>query len=321
MARAYRGPYARPSSVAVPYATAAVWGTGIDAIHSYYGEGPPLRTLGRDGTIGSSPVASGQGPRGRDYQMPGETSGQDPPEELTWGYPVDYDIDSFGMGADSSPSTVAPATTQYMDSRPAWNEPVENQRLRRTASTMTPWNVSGVAMRAWREGSHRLRAHPPASGGPISAEPSNALPNETVSEGWLNKVTSFAADADPADDSQVFVQTSMRQRYGTRYNDRAVMRSTDAARTPIQSRVMAMVEKVYSTGERTFDMFPYQQDQINRPFRNRTAGVGRAEWLEANAYGAMTPVQRTPPPDPAMGVPEVSSDSYGYTGEDSMYFA
>jgi hypothetical protein len=332
MARAYRGPYARPSTYAVPYATAAVWGTGIDPIHGYYGEGPPLRIIGRSGAIGSSPVGgSGQDARSRDYQNPADSSGLDPPEEVTWGYPVDYTPDGFGMGADGpiSYGDTGFPVTQYMDGRPAWNEPVEQQRLRKDASTMSPWNVSGAAMRAVRAGSHRFRRFPrqtlPGQGDgyqPISAEPSNSNPTETVSEGWLNKVTSFTAYAEPADDSQVFVQTSMRQRFGTRDNNRAQLRATDDPRSKIASRVEAMVEKVYSTGERSYDMFPYQADEIKRGFRYRTAGVGPASWMEANEYAVMNPVQRTPPPDASMGVPEVSSpDDYGYTGEDTMYYA
>ena len=332
MARAYRGPYARPSTYPVPYATAAVWGTGIDAVHSYYGEGPPLRVMGRSGAIGSSPVGgSSQDAGTREYQNPADSSGTNAPEELTWGYPVDYSPDSFGMGADSaiSEGDTGFAISQYMADRPAWNEPVENQRIRQDASTMSPWNVTGAAMRAVRAGSHRYRLNRteslPGQGDgyqPVSAEPSNSNPTETVSEGWLNKVTSFTAYASPSDDSQLFVQTSMRQRFGTRDNGRALLRGTDAPRAKIASRVEAMVEKVYSTGERTYDMFPFQQDEIRRGFRYRTAGVGPASWMESNEYSAISPVQRTPPPDPSMGVPEVSSpDDYGYTGEDTMFYA
>jgi hypothetical protein len=329
MARAYRGPYARPSSRLATYQTAAVWGTGIDPIHSYYGEGPPLRVIGRTNATGSSPV-SNQSPSDREYQAPTDASGFNPPEQDTWGYEVDYGPDSFGQGANAPVSygDTGPAVIQYMDGRPDWDTPVQNQRLRRDASTMTPWNVSGFVMRGLREGSHRFRANPrssaPGQGDgyqPISAEPSNSNPTETVSEGWLNKVTSFVADAAPSDDAQLIVQTSMVQRYRNRDNKRAVMRDTDDARSEIGSRIMAMVEKVYSTGERSYDMFPFQIDQIERPFRYRTAGVGPAEWMEANEYGAITPVRRTPPPDPAMGVAEVYPvEDYGYTGEDSMYY-
>lgn len=332
MARAYRGPYARQSTVHVPYATAAVWGTGIDEIHSFYGEGPPLRVIGRSDTIGSSPVAN-ESPRDRPYQAPYEGNAADPDQEQLWGYPggVDYGPDSFGAGADSPISVGDTAFTmeQYLDSRPAWNVPPEQDRLRTNADTMAPWGTPGLrVMGMIRAGSHRFRRNPDeklvGQGDgyqPISAEPSNSNPTETVSEGWINKGTSFIADANPSADEQIFVQTSMRQRYQTSSNARAMMRGTDDDRTGIPSRVMAMVEKVYSTGERSYDMFPYQQDQINRPFRSRTAGVGPAEWLQANEYSVITPVIRTPPPDPAQGVPETQyPDDYGYTSEDTMYY-
>jgi hypothetical protein len=325
MARAYRGPYARPSTYPVPYATASVWGTGVDPIHSYYGEGPPLRMLGREGSIGGSPVDNSASARGRDYQTPGHSSGIDPPQEVTWGYPaLDYAPDSFGMGADApiSHGDVAPPVFQYMDDRPAWNEPVESQKIRQDASTMPSWGTSGRVMRAIRNGSHRYRLYPESTQGfyaPISAEQVDGIPTETVSEGWLNKVTSFTAYAEPSDPSQYEVQTSMRQRFGTRDNHRAQARGTDEARSKIASRVEAMVEKVYSTGERAYDMFPYQQDQIDRPFRYRTAGVGPSDWMTANEYNAVSPVIRTPPADPSQGSNEVTE--FGYTQEDSMYFA
>ncbi len=327
MARAYRGPYARPSSLIAPYATASVWGTGIDSVHSYYGEGPPIRVTGRSAAEGGSPVAAGTHGE-RDYQSPANSSGDDSPQELTWGYPaLDYSPDSFGQGADSAVSDgdAAPGQIFYMDDRPTWGNETETSQNRLT-SQMPSWGHGGRFFRAIRDGAARYRLFPQESeeGGhyaPISAEQPNSLPTETVSEGWINKTTSFVANAEPSDPSQYEVQTSMRQRFGTRDNTRAQARTTDDPRSNIASRVEAMIEKVYSTGERSFDMFPYQIDQIERPFRYRTAGVGPAEWMIVNEYGTITPVQRTPPPDPAMGVPEVpESASYGYTGEDSMYY-
>jgi hypothetical protein len=114
----------------------------------------------------------------------------------------------------------------------------------------------------------------------------------------------------------------MRQRLNKKDNRRAVARATDEARTDIPSRVMAMVEKVYSTGERLYDMFPYQIDQIERPFSYRTAGTGRQEWMVTNEYNPMSPIRRTPPADPAMGAAEVGSEQeqYGYTVEDPAYY-
>ena len=326
MARAYRGIYARQSSLTEPYATAAVWGTGINAIHGFYGEGVPVRVQGRADALGASPVATGPNAGQRDYQQPGTSSGNDPPEELTWGYTVDYSPESFGSGTDSSmyADDAAPGEIQYMGDRPGWGEDVQSERVRHNAASMPSWGRSGERLRSLRQGAARYRIYhvPGGNYSPVTAEQPNSLPTETVSEGWENKVTSFVANAHPSDPSQYEVQTSMRQRYGTRNNDRAVERDTDAPRSKIASRVAAMVEKVYSTGERSYDMFPFQIDQIHRPFRYRTAGTGPQAWMRANAVGSITPIQRVPPADPAMGVPEVSEDDdFGYTGEDTMYYA
>jgi hypothetical protein len=314
MARAYRGIYSQPSQVPPDYASARIWGTGVNPVHEVYGEGQPLRTLGRDDTIGSSPVST---PVTRDYQDPRYSSGVDPPEEMTWGYPVEYGPDSFGHGPNASPLIVAPATSEFMDDRPAWNEPVESQRVRGTSS-MTPWSTSGAILRAVRDGAHRYRLNSPDW--PVTAEPSNSEPNETVSEGWLNKATSFVAYSKPSAPSQYEIQTSMAQRFLARNNDRSVMRGTDEPRYRIESRVQPMIEKVYSEGSRLYDMFPMQAEVMERPFRNRTAGTGPSDWMEANEWGLVSPIQRTPPPDPSVGVPEVSSPDYGYTGEDVMYY-
>lgn len=313
MGRTYRGPYARPANTTVPYATAAVWGTGINPIHAYYGEGPPLRVDGRSGSIGGSPVA---GPAITDKQSPADSSGIDPPEYLTWGYPLAYGPDSFGSGANSSPSDTAPATSEYMGSRPAWGDAPQIEIVRRR-SRMPSVGRSGENFRRSREGAHRYRENPH---GPIVAEPTNAIPNETVSEGWENKVTSFVANADTSDPAQYEVQTSMRQRYLSRDNERAVARGTDASRTAVASRVAGMVLKVYSTGERTYDMQPYEINQIDRPFRYRTAGTGPREWMRSNEAYSVTPVERTPPPEPAFTGNTPPAMNYGYTPEDGMYF-
>jgi hypothetical protein len=323
MARAYRGPYARPSSYTVPYETAGVWGTGINDVHEQYGEGPPLRVMGREDTQGSSPVGD-EHAQGREYQQPAESNGDNVPSEMTWGYPVDYDTDSFGAGADGSPWMVAPAVTINMGDRPAWNEDPSTDTLRST-STMSPWNVSGTLFRARRAGA-RIRRVNRAQGGvgpePITDPPSLQSPNETVTEGWRNKVTSFVAYAHPSSPRQYEIQTSMVQRFLSRNNDRAVSRGTDEARSTIASRVMPMVRKQYSQGERLYDMAPYQIDQMDRAFRYRTAGTGRADWMNANAVYPVSPIQRVPPPDASLGVPEVQqSEDYGYTGEDTMYYA
>jgi len=303
-----------------------VWGTGIDPIHSYYGEGPPLRSRGRPGASGFSPIDDGSSRK--DHQAAADSDALNPSQRDVWGYPDDYGPDSFGMGADSAvaPGDTAPAIMMYLDQRPAWGEASEQEAVRTSTRRQPPWGTGGELFRSIPGGAARYRLYPRASdadeiGGsyePITAEQPNSLPTETVSEGWQNKVTSFVAYADPSDVSQYEVQTSMRQRFGTRENRRAVMRDTDDARSVIPSRVMPMIAKVFSEGERCYDMFPYQIDQMERPFTYRTAGVGRADWMTTNAYNAVMPVERTPPPDPGMGSPEVQD--YGYTGEDTMYY-
>jgi hypothetical protein len=330
VARRYTGPYARPSTYPVPYATAAVWGTGIDPIHAFYGEGPPVRVLGRAGAMGQSPVGTSSA-QNREYQNPANSSGIDPPEEVTWGYPaLDYTVDSFGSGANTSPSDTAPAVTQDMDGRPDWAQDTPQESVR-TKSRMPSWGTSGELFRGRMMGAYQrvLRGSLSYAETVASRDPSAQMPNETVSEGWINKATSFTAYAEPSDPAQYEVQTSMRQRFGTRDNNRAVMRCTDDPRSRIASRVEPMVEKVYSEGQRNYDMFPFQAEEIERPFRYRTAGLGPAGWMIVNEYGAVTAVQRVPPPDPAMGVTEVGADDfgnryagdYGYTTEDSMYYA
>jgi hypothetical protein len=311
MARAYRGVYAQPSTVPPPYSTAAIWGTGVNPVHELYGEGPPVRVLGRASSLGGSPVAVD--PRRRDFQSPSQATSDNPPEELTWGYPVDYSVDAFGGGTDSSPSDVAPRIDDYADDRPSWNTPVEQQQVRGNAD-ITPWSQDGNAQRS-RPGGWRTILNVMGS-----MRPSAQLPNESVSEGWKNKATSVVAYSRPSDDSQLTIQTSDRQRFLAKNNDRSVARATDEPRAGISSRVQPMIEKVYSTGERLYDMSPYQADVMLRPFRYRTAGVGPSEWLGPNEMYVSEPYQRTPPPDPSIGTPEVSEPDYGYTGEDTMYY-
>jgi hypothetical protein len=119
-------------------------------------------------------------------------------------------------------------------------------------------------------------------------------------------------------------QTSMQQRYAVRNNNLAVKRGTDEPRTDIGSRTAGQKLKTYS-GEipgsnRHYDMFPYQADQIPRPFHYRTAGTGYQQWMEANQWWQVQPVRRTPPPDPSMGIPETGEDqNFGYTAEDNFY--
>lgn len=155
---------------------------------------------------------------------------------------------------------------------------------------------------------------------------STQIPVETVNEGWLNKPSTGMdigdpADSEPSDNSQIFVMTSQVQRNKTLDNDRAMMRGTDQAREAIPSRIVPMKVKEYSEGKRHYDMFPFQIEDIPRPFSYRTAGTGPRYYLLPNEQWQVTALQRTPPPDPSMGTvdSELSSD-YGYTTEDGGFY-
>lgn len=152
------------------------------------------------------------------------------------------------------------------------------------------------------------------------SEVSNQVPTETVSEGWENKPASgmgdgVIPDANPAADSQVFVQTSMTQRYKETDNNRALSRSTDEPRTGIMSRVAPMKLKYFSEGQRHYDMTPKRQDDIPRAFWYRTAGTGRQAEMLPNEQWYVRGIQRVPPPDAGLGQEETSIEG-DYTPED-----
>lgn len=264
-----------------PYATAAVWGTGISPIHSIYGEGPPIRVLGRPGEEGSA---------GYEGQPAGDSVPQQWIATDMWGYRSSDD-----------------RTNNYVDydDRPNWGE--QPPQYRGDIDDHPSVGESAESFREQHGGAHRFRQ-----------KLADALPNETVTEGWRNKPKGRAADAEPSADSQLIVQTSMRQRYQTRNNDHAVARATDDPREVIHSRVVGQKLKIYSGEERHEDMFPYQQEIILRPFWYRSAGTGDPAMMEPNEMFQSTPVIRQPPPDPSMGINEEES-GYGYTTEDPGY--
>jgi hypothetical protein len=273
------------ASMTEPYVGAEVWGTGINEIHAVYGEGPPLRITGRNGNVPTI--------------QPADARLDETPGEDLWGYDIDVPHNNGDV---------------YIDDRPAWNEVPPDYNA--NTENHPPWNVAQYVnerFRATSGGAHR-----------ISQKLVDSIPSETVSEGWVNKPTGTVANSKPADDAQVFIQTSMMQRYRKRNNKHAVARATDAPRAEIDSRVEGMKVREYSgqvvDSPRYYDMTPYQQDAMLRPFRYRTAGTGPASYLRPNAMTVLQPIERVPPPDPSVGIPEAPPASdYGYTGEDQFY--
>ena len=315
---AWKGRYVQPYS-----GSALKWGSGINPVHQFYG-GPPERVTGRYGN------------------MPQVT----PPSEGVAGY-VQHE-DSWGFnpddiaGLDVYSGFAITGIPFYNDPWRDWlNEDVPQDQFPPGGFSVDNMNVPNAgapapihntpAMRgtvspdndyAWgqagivREHVRGLRAGERDQ----DSEVSNLIPTETVSEGWENKPASgegkgLIPDANPADDSQVFVQTSMTQRYKERGNGASLLRATDEPRAGIMSRIAPMKLKVFSEGQRNYDMFPKEQDDIPRPFWYRTAGTGRQQEMLPNEQWYIRGIQRVPPPDAGLGQEETSIEG-DYTPED-----
>jgi hypothetical protein len=273
----------------VTYTNAQVWGTGINPIHYYYGSDPDRVQAIRleEGQI--TPVWE---------SVPEQLEGKQ-----LWGYQAE---DSTYTGVD-------------LDDRPRWDQCTYETRT--DTGDQPSWAAPGAVTEAFRTrfgGAYRIfRGRSQAQ-----SDVQYQIPSETVSEGWENKPQGTPADAKPSDDKQLIVQTSMTQRYQTRVNNAAVARGTDDPRAPIASKVTGQRLKVYSGGERHYDMFPKQQDTILRPFWYRTAGTGRVNEMVPNTMWSITALERIPPADPSLGTPETDLTSeYGYTTEDGQYYA
>jgi hypothetical protein len=298
------GAFARATQGSAPYAGAAKWGNGINAIHQYY-SGPP-RGLGRQGV-----------PNDLDQRTVPSMASDDQMElGPPWGAPDDpsyadvYSAYEVFIGDPEEPDTwpnLGNSTMVMPSDYPAWNQ-------------------DGTA----------IRSKMSTTNGPRQTTQVSELPTETVNEGWLNKPVTghlepntpenVAGDSDP---SQIFVQTSEVQRNKGMTQPRLQMDgpegTRDVPRHSIKPRKAGPKLKVYSGLERHYDMFPRQIDDIPRPFYFRTAGTGPNPYLWSNQTFLNTPMQRTPPPDPSMGFVDTSftdpddPGSYGYSSEDWGY--
>lgn len=265
---------------AVPQASNLVWGTGYNPVHERYGSEPARL----------SPIPGRQGDSHAPFGSVPEVLVN--PEQ--WGYTVE----------DSA------VTGLTYDGRPAWNE--QPEQYRGDTDDHPPWSAPASVnerFRGVKGGAHRFRQ-----------KLADALPSETVSEGWLNKPKGQPADAKPSDPAQYEIQTSMRQRELHRTNDTSVARGTDEPREGIASRIVGQRVKVYSGGQRHDDMLPREQTQRVRPFFFRTAGTGQERYMEPNTQYDIYPIERVPPPDPYIGEPETEiTPNFGYTPEDQVY--
>lgn len=299
MAGPYTGTWRQRIVSDAEYTGALKWGTGINPVHSIPGEGPYLGGVAKL-TIDPVTTPGGQG-----------TATLTP--DYSWDYTFnpdptlpDYDTNDPELWGSNQET----GTTD----RPSWGDDTPDHMTREktqnsTADGFPPWGGSrkpgpaGRLIRSLRRGSEMIVA-------------ARVLPNEDVAQGWINKDHGIAADSRPADDSQVFVQTSMIQRYKVREgSQRSGSQSEYSA--PIQSRVTGQKVKNWTRPDsaRHWDMLPYEQEDFMRPFLSRQAGTGYREWNYPNEMYVSPVLQREPSPDPELG-PVAGSSDYGYSGED-----
>ena len=239
------------SQYAIPQQGAGVWGTGYNPVHAIYGS--PADRL------------NSLRPREGDVTPPFGAVPQELIPEPMWGYQMEDRPNQYYVA----------------DGRPGWDVQTPENPSRYSTGDMPPYNATGAARTRFRslmQGAYSVwRGKLPAA--------NYMQPSETVSEGWINKPTGRPANASPpSDPSQYEIQTSMAQRYRARNNDSAVLRATDVARSHINSRVTGVKLKVYSTGQRIYDMQPKEQSPDNpdmsRDFYYRTAGTGLQDQME-----------------------------------------
>ena len=259
-------------------ASALKQGTGWNPVHAIPTEGIPLR---------QSPAHTAQG---GDGQTPGLvpdmlTENQDP---FAYGDEVDFSGNEWGYGPETGTST-----------RPGQGVPTQDFR--------------GYTPEGFPEGLNDFQATTENADwreiriGDNRAVPKVARQNETVTEGWENKETGGVEDPQQSDDSQYTMQTSMQQRDKVRAGSQAAAGRANEYDAPIGSRRVTWSQRIkpWSGGQRHYDMYPFQAEQLVRPFLYRNAGTGRTEWLGANeAFNyQVAPLQRQPVPDPYSGNP------------------
>jgi hypothetical protein len=253
------------------------WGTGINAVHSIFTGGPPLR---------SSPVITGYGPGQPGNSVNVEIT--DPGANNDWDY-LDQDYANSEMWGYGEQTGTA--------DRPSWGQSTEE--LRNTVPDEWP----GAPKMRGLPGGTEIRAINKGATDLDSAKLGDK--EETVGEGWENKQVGSVTNAKVSDPSQYEMQTSMTQRDKVREGSQRGDGSASEYSAPIGSWRPTWGQRIkpWSGFRRHYDMFPFQAEQINRPFLSRQSGTGYAEWMKANeAYNyQVSPLQRQPVPDPYAG--------------------
>jgi hypothetical protein len=297
------------------YAGATRWGTGVNPVHAI-----------RDGAARPNTTKENLLPlgEGSDY-IPENVVGA-----AQWGYSNEdaalYPGEDYRYMVTDHPNwgeeaVVGNRRTSTSDKYsghsegdwPAWG-PHEEDQLATTDGFPLSGPPGGAAMR-----SHSDDAE-------LEANTAIAVPTRGSTGGWLNKAHGAVEEAETSDQSQYEVTTSLVQLHKTRNNNAAVSRGTDAARSPIETRLTGQKVKSYAKsigmggGPGTPDMFPRQQDLPYRPWFYRTAGVAPMEQHTWNEMTAFQPIQRTLPTDAGETVVNqeapTSPDNYGYSAGD-----
>lgn len=245
---------------------------------------------------GVNPIHGTRGGPGRNIAPgpynPGPNTGL-----VSYDYGFTPEDDTYYVGADHS----------FMDAHPNLDDPNSHAQTggfppygprRAGVSGGTNWRSYKVGM-AWKE------------------QEAQVLPSGTVNAGWLNKPHGEILDARSADDAQLLVQTSYRQRDLSKGNDLAQIRGTDDARTPIATRLVGMKAKTYAGEYRHDEMTPREINQGARPFLFRTAGTAGPPSGVNDMY-VSEPMTREVPADVYQGQSEVAIMDTTY--EDDGYF-
>lgn len=274
---AINGAWRAAQSGPQPYASAAVWGTGVNPIHGRYGNGSPR------GVIPDYPPADGNLPENLLGPVPlyGYT-GEDHNPLYGYGY-ENGTADRPALG-QSAPRAAIPD---------GWPEPGEH--------------TAGLP------GGTKLRSQ--EHGGVLSAL-SKLLSRRPVYQGMAPKGTAGPVnDSETASDRQFVIQTGMVQldthRAGSQRSG-----SQSEYNAPIQTRVPGMRVPQYAGGERHDDMRPVTQfPGRRRPFWTRTAGTADPTLMRVNAMYQSVPLERQPPPNPDTGATVPAGfDVVGYGG-------
>lgn len=300
MAGPYTGTWLQNIIDQTGYTGATRWGTGVNDVHRKAGVGPNIR---QNATLSIPPVKTPGGETteviAEDYSWQA-VDNPDPNLEsynvtpaTTWGdndQTGTADRPSWGheIGDEFSPINGGGLPNPQQSGRPVF--PMRGRAQNATNSDFPGWDTSGESIRDQSRGN-------------IATSAARELPGEDGPQGWLNKRgNGIIPDARTSDDSTIFMQTSMTQRYKSRAGSQNAG-SQSTFKQPIDSRVTYQKLKRFAApnSSRFWDMLPFQQFDVLRPFLSRQAGTGYREWMHSNDMYVSEPVQREPAPDPPLG--------------------